>query len=69
MQGQIVRLVQDRGFGFIAAASDSSGAGEEYFFHLTGCVTPFDSLTVGQAVTFDLEDSQKGPRACSVVAQ
>jgi CspA family cold shock protein len=55
-QGTIVRLVRDRGFGFIRM-----GNGQEVFFHATGMVgTPFDSLAEGQQVTFDIEQDTRG---------
>lgn len=61
--GTIKKLVQDRGFGFIAADD-----GKEYFFHRSGLdnLVDFDSLTGGEAVTFDVEASDKGPRAGNV---
>ena len=59
-EGTIKRLVADRGFGFIAASGDN-----EYFFHRSG-VDNFDSLQVGQSVTFDVEQGPKGPRAGNV---
>jgi CspA family cold shock protein len=58
--GTIKKLVSDRGFGFIAAED-----GREYFFHRTGLdpSVNFDSLAGGEHVTFEIEPSQKGPRA------
>jgi cold shock protein len=58
--GTIKKLVSDRGFGFIAAED-----GKEYFFHRTGLDSSvnFDSLAGGERVSFDIEPSQKGPRA------
>lgn len=59
-EGTIKKLVQDRGFGFIASED-----GRDYFFHRSGLDTSmnFDSLTGGERVTFEIEASQKGPRA------
>jgi CspA family cold shock protein len=59
-EGTIKKLVADRGFGFIAAED-----GKEYFFHRSGLDTSmnFDSLAGGERVTFEIEPSQKGPRA------
>lgn len=55
-QGTIVRLVRDRGFGFIRLAS-----GEEIFFHATGVTGyPFDSLQEGQTVSFDISQDTRG---------
>jgi cold shock protein len=58
--GTIKKLVSDRGFGFIAAED-----GREYFFHRTGLDSSvnFDSLAGGERVNFEIEASQKGPRA------
>ena len=61
--GTVKKVVQDRGFGFIAAED-----GTEYFFHRSG-VDPqlnFDGLRGGEAVIFDIEASPKGPRAHNV---
>lgn len=61
--GTIKKLVSDRGFGFIAAED-----GKEYFFHRSGLDSSmnFDSLAGGEAVEFEIETSQKGPRAFKV---
>ncbi len=59
--GTIKKLVQDRGFGFIAAED-----GKEYFFHRSGTEADFDSLNGGERVTFEVEASPKGPRAARV---
>jgi CspA family cold shock protein len=62
--GKIKKLVRERGFGFI---SDTDG--RELFFHQSGLVDlKFDSLNEEQAVTFEVESSDKGPRAVSVRA-
>jgi cold shock CspA family protein len=37
--------------------------GKEYFFHRSGTEVDFDSLMGGEAVTFEIEASPKGPRA------
>ena len=64
-KGTVKKIVSDRGFGFIAADD-----GKEYFFHQSGVDTSlnFDSLRGGEAVSFDIEQSQKGPRANHVRA-
>jgi cold shock protein len=58
--GTIKKIVSDRGFGFIQAND-----GNEYFFHRTGVEASvnFDALIGGEQVNFDVEPSQKGPRA------
>ncbi len=64
MTGEIKTLKQDRGFGFIR-----SGHGDEVFFHRSAVVDgSFDLLREGQEVSFDLENSPRGPRAANVKA-
>jgi CspA family cold shock protein len=62
MTGTIKKLIADRHFGFIRAED-----GQEVFFHAsTVAGSDFASLAVGQAVTFDLERGDKGPKAANV---
>ncbi len=62
MTGTVKRLT-DKGFGFITP----DGQDKDVFFHLSALVdTNFDDLRVGDAVTFEVEDSDKGPRAIDV---
>ena len=61
-KGTIKKLIRERGFGFI---SDTDG--REVFFHQSGLVdAKFDALNEGQEVEFEVETSQKGPRAISI---
>lgn len=59
--GTIKRIARDKGFGFIR-----DGAGQEYFFHRSAVQGSFDDLREGQRVSFEEEQSPKGPRAGSV---
>lgn len=62
MQGTIKTLT-DRGFGFIAR----EGEEKDLFFHakeLSGVT--FEELKVGDAVTFDIVEGEKGPNATNV---
>ena len=62
MQGQVNKLKTDRGFGFIR-----SDSGEDVFFHSSAVADGgFDRLREGQNVTFDTENSPRGPRASNV---
>lgn len=65
MTGTVKKVVADRGFGFIAAED-----GEEYFFHRSGMDSSltFENLASGERVSFDVERSDKGPRAAHVRA-
>ena len=58
-----IKVKTDRGFGFISR----DGEVKDLFFHSTDLngVT-FDELQVGDAVTFDVVDGQKGPAAKNV---
>lgn len=57
-----IKKLTDKGFGFIAGED-----GKDMFFHMSSVEgTSFDSLQEGQAVTFNTEDSPKGPRAVNV---
>jgi CspA family cold shock protein len=60
--GKIKKLIRERGFGFI---SDSDG--REIFFHQSSLIdVQFDALTEEQQVSFEVEQSPKGPRAVNV---
>jgi len=63
MTGTIARKVEDRGFGFIKGDD-----GKDYFFHRSGCITSYDQLGRNQPVQFEVEKSDKGPRATEVEA-
>ncbi|MHB8831087.1 MAG: cold shock domain-containing protein [Patescibacteria group bacterium] len=62
MQGTIKSLTE-KGFGFIS----QEGQDKDLFFHQTALVgVLFDELKVGDTVTFETEQSEKGPRATNV---
>ena len=62
MNGTIKRLT-DRGFGFIAP----EGGDKDLFFHSSSLVdVTFEELREGDNVTFETEQSDKGPRAINV---
>jgi len=62
MQGTIKTLT-DRGFGFISREGET----KDLFFHAKELVgVSFDELKVGDAVTFEVVDGEKGPAATSV---
>jgi cold shock protein len=63
MKGIIKKLTRDRAFGFIRAED-----GVEYFFHqseLRGDLN-FEELKEGQAVSFEPQQADKGPRATEI---
>lgn len=64
MHGIIQRLRANRGFGFLRAEGEKG----DRFFHFTalrGGLT-LDHLAPGTHVTFEHEDSDKGPRAMNI---
>ena len=62
MEGVIAR-VTDRGFGFITR----EGEDKDLFFHANELVdTSFEELREGDAVSFELSDTPKGPAATQV---
>ena len=63
MTGTIKKKVSDRGFGFIAR----EGEAKDLFFHsndLNGVT--FEDLQVGDNVTFEVVNGDKGPSAKNV---
>lgn len=58
-----IKTLTDRGFGFIAR----EGEAKDLFFHSKELVgVTFDELKVGDAVTFEVVDGEKGPSATKV---
>ena len=67
--GTIKKLVQDKGFGFIATNDGT----DVFFHHTTVADQGFDNLEIGQQVEFTVDaqggNKGKGPRAASVTPQ
>lgn len=63
MQQGTISRVTDKGFGFISI----EGQEKDLFFHSNELVgVAFDDLREGDAVTFEVADSPKGPNAVKV---
>ncbi len=60
MKGNVKFFNTDKGFGFIAGED-----GKEYFVHQTG-LNEGVSLNENDAVTFDVEQGDRGPKAVNV---
>ncbi len=60
-QGNIKKLVSDRGFGFIEGEN-----GELFFHHSEVQGVAFEELREGQTVEFEIGEGRKGPCATSV---
>jgi len=62
-KGTVKWFNEAKGFGFISRED-----GDDIFVHHTSISgSGFKSLSEGQAVTFDVERTPKGPRAVNVV--
>ena len=58
-----IKKITDKGFGFISV----EGQAKDLFFHSNSLVgVSFDELREGDAVTFEVEESAKGPGAVNV---
>ena len=61
--GKVKWFKSDKGFGFITL----EGENKDVFVHFSAINTDgFKTLEEGQAVTFDVEDSDRGPQAVNV---
>lgn len=59
----IIKKKTDKGFGFITV----EGQDKDLFFHSNSLVgVTFNEIQEGDKVTFDMEDSAKGPNAANV---
>ncbi len=58
-----IKKITDKGFGFITV----EGQEKDVFFHSNSLVgVQFNELREGDAVTFEVENSPKGPNAVNV---
>ena len=57
-----IKTKTEKGFGFISLPDGSP----DVFFHLSACNGQFDSLNVGDTVSFDMGMGPKGPKAENV---
>ena len=60
MKGTVKFFNEGKGFGFIAGSD-----GKEYFVHKTG-IKEGVTISENDAVTFDIEEGDRGPKAANV---
>ena len=64
MKGTIKSIIAEKHFGFITPEDGS----KDVFFHETGLQgLQFSELKTGDAVSFEVDQAEKGPRAINVV--
>lgn len=62
MKGKVIKFNKEKGFGFIKA-EDS----RDIFFHYSSLVMEgFKTVATDAEVEFDVEDSERGPRAANI---
>ena len=65
-QGTVKWFNAEKGYGFIAV--DGGGPSDDVFVHYSSISGDgFKTLGEGDAVTFDIVDGEKGPRATNVM--
>ena len=66
MKGTIKTIIAEKNFGFITPEDGS----KDVFFHATGLQgVEFSQLKQGDVVSFEVEQSDKGPRAINVAKE
>lgn len=64
--GIVKKIVEGKDFGFITPDDQQSG-GKDVFFHKEALVdVTLDELKEGDKVTYDVESSDRGPKAANV---
>ncbi len=59
----IIKKLNERGYGFVGA----EGQAKDLFFHSKNLIgVTFEELREGDALTFDVEQGEKGPAAVNV---
>ena len=62
MTGKVKMFNKEKGYGFIHGEDN-----KDYFFHYSALIMEgFKIIAEGTNVTFEVESSEKGPRAASV---
>jgi cold shock protein len=64
MKGTVKFFNEQKGFGFISGED-----GSEYFVHQSGLADANVRLNEGDAVSFDVEEGDRGPKAVNVVKE
>ena len=62
MKGTVKRIMYDRNYGFI----QTDGEEKDIFFHQSGVDGEFGNLREGDAVEFEIEETDRGSQAVNV---
>ena len=62
MKGTIKRIMNNRNFGFIQTEDDE----KDIFFHQSGVDGEFGNLREGDAVEFEIEETDRGSQAVNL---
>ena len=62
MKGTVKRIMYDRNYGFI----QTEGEEKDLFFHQSGVDGEFGNLREGDAVEFEIEETDRGSQAVNV---
>ena len=66
VNGTVKWFNEEKGFGFLT----QDGGGKDVFVHFRPIASDgFKTLSEGQAVSFEVEQGQKGPQAANVVVR
>ena len=66
VNGTVKWFNEENGFGFLT----QDGGGKDVFVHFRSIASDgFKTLSEGQAVSFEVEQGQKGPQAANVVVR
>jgi cold shock CspA family protein len=63
MRGTIVKLVRDRGYGFLAPV----GGGGNIFFHALSCIASLDTVKEGDKATFTITTQASGKAEATAI--
>ncbi len=64
VEGEVVFFHDKGGYGFIDSGEEQDEEDDDIFFHMSDVEGP--DLEEGEAVTFEVEEAEEGPRAVEI---